>query len=77
MSSTLAYRPINPNIHKTCGDAIKSILRERYDLGEKSKILDIDDIEYLRRLYDAGLVDAGLLIQEINTYGKVEIFLIY
>jgi len=77
MRASLSYRPVVPHAGKTLGDALKSVLREKYELDSVSHLLRESDIPYLEGLRDAGIKDAKELIDCIEQHKKVEIFLSY
>jgi len=77
MSSTLKYRPIKPEKDKTLSDAAKYVLKEKYQLTDGPFSLSEANLEYLQGLKDGGLKEIKGIINQIHTYGGVEIYLSY
>ena len=77
MSATLAYQPVIPPKHKTLGDDLKFILKQKFHLEEGAQRLKKSDIPYLQGLFDAGIKDAIILIDNLNKHGEVDVFLSY
>jgi len=77
MSATLSYEPVKPKNYKSLGDELKYILIEKFDLRNGTQRLNGTHVPYLEGLVDAGIKDAKTLIDNIEKYDEVDVFLEY
>jgi hypothetical protein len=76
MGKHLAFERIKPSKPKYCDYPLKGVLTERYELNQCThQNLDRKDIPYLEGLRDGGFKEAQRLIDEIEKYDKIQIFL--
>lgn len=80
MSTSLLWRPIVPVEEHTLPNQLKYRLGPRYwnhdgTLGGEPVTLSSDDLQYLAGLKDGGVEGAEELIDAINKYGAVEMWL--
>ncbi len=80
MSATLAFLPVKPTKNKYLGgktEQTRFILSEMYELKDGTHTLKKSDIPYLEGLKDGGLPELQQLINNIEKYGEVDLFLEY
>lgn len=75
MSKSLCWEPILPHKYKTLPDELKFILRDKYSLEDGGSKLNSASIPYLEGLKDANIKGADELINAINKYGNISIYL--
>ena len=72
MSQSIHYKPVMNNGIHIGGCALKNILQEKY--GYPARLTAID-VSYLQGLHDAGIANAECLIEAIEKYSVIEIYL--
>ena len=75
MSANLMFEPIIDR-GKDLSDELKYILRDKYEL-EGETVYSASDLSYLQGLADANVKDAQKLVDAINKYGSVRVWLQY
>lgn len=76
MSTTLYYRIVKPVKDKFLSDNLKYILKEKFDLSTGDVVrLNHLNIEYLRGLADANVDGAKTLVNAIEKYQDIEIYI--
>lgn len=79
MSSSLYWVPdVEPEGNRLSDELKFAISRHCWGtdgtMGEGRAILDDDDLDYLRGLFDAGIKDADTLIQAIEKHGRIALW---
>ncbi len=76
MSANLCWRPVQRS-YETLPDDLKFILRDRCGLTSARRGYGGNDLEFLRGLDAAGIKGAAELIEAIEKYGEIELWLDY
>lgn len=72
MSSALVWKPFK-NYSGVLDDALKYVLEKRDGPSSVVGVYGEESLDYLRGLRDAGVKDAGKLINLIERHGEVEL----
>ena len=75
MSNSLYYEIVQPSHEKDLPDELKRILTERYELQNGKYRLNSTSLDYLQGLLDANIPGVNKLIDAIEKYDAVDIFL--
>jgi len=76
MSANLMFEPIIER-GKTLSDELRFALERSINLQEGVKLMSETDIPYLKGLRDADIKDAQKLVDAIEKYGEIKVWLQY
>lgn len=76
MSANLMWEPANRKAH-SLPDALKFVLRDKMGISGERTPMGRDQLNYLSGLRDAGVDGAQTLIEAIDKYEVVEVWLEY
>lgn len=81
MSSTLMWRP-NASNKKSLSTDLKFLLRTRFELGQCSSVITLDEVSYLEGIRDASVIpglkkETDKLIDAIREHGGIKVWLEY